>query len=69
MKNIKTIEDVKVGDKFKGYTNNLMGEFVIEYVIDEIYKEKGYWYLLINTNNVQQEVLFNYFKQLQLKRV
>ena len=32
MKNIKTIEDVKVGDKFKGYINNE------EYVIDKIIK-------------------------------
>ena len=30
MKNIKTIEDVKVGDRFKGHINNE------EYVIDKI---------------------------------
>lgn len=63
MKNIKTIEDVKVGDKFKGLINNF------EYEIDKIYKEKGHWYLLIKVNNTKLEVLFNYFKHLQLVRV
>lgn len=63
MKDIKTIDDVKVGDKFKGYINNE------EYVIDKIYKEKGYWYLLLKTNNVKLEVLFDYFKRLQLELV
>lgn len=63
MKNIKTIDDVKVGDKFKGQINN------VECVIDKIYKEKGYWYLLITADNVKVELVFNYFKQLQLERV
>lgn len=63
MKKIKTIEDVKAGDKFKGQINN------IEFVIDKIYKEKGYWYLLITANNVKVELVFNFFKQLQLERV
>jgi hypothetical protein len=63
MKNIKTIEDIKVGDRFKGQINN------IEYVIDKIYKENGRWYLLITANDVKVEKPFDYFKRLQLERI
>ncbi len=63
MKDIRTIEDVKVGDRFKGLINN------VECVIDKIYKEKGHWYLLITANNVKVEKSFDYFKRLQLERV
>lgn len=60
---MKTIEDVKIGDKFKGQINN------VECVIDKIYKEKGHWYLLITADNVKVEVVFDFFKRLQLERV
>jgi len=63
MKNIKTIKDVKVGDRFKGQINN------VEYVIDKIYKENGHWYLSITANNVKVEKPFDYFKRLQLERI
>lgn len=63
MKNIRTIEDVKVGDKFKGQINN------VECVIDKIYEVNGRWYLLITADNVKVEKPFDYFKRLQLERI
>lgn len=63
MKNIKTIQDIKVGDRFRGQINN------VECVINEIFKENGRWYLLIIANNIKVVKPFDYFKRLQLERI